>query len=133
MGASARFGGGVESTLKNGTSPWTGHRNGTTLRAMRTWGFSLVVACAGVAAACGQTASPITNQPSDAEIKQLMVRASIAAYDGTCPCPESRTGNGRLCGDSSAYRREGGKGLLCSAIDVSDEMVRRYRDLLAKE
>jgi hypothetical protein len=61
-----------------------------------------------------------------------MVRASIAAYDGTCPCPETRTSNGRLCGDNSAYRREGGKRVLCYPSDVSEEMVKKYRDLLAQ-
>jgi hypothetical protein len=62
-----------------------------------------------------------------------MVRASVAAYEGACPCPESVTADGRLCGGNSAYRRSGGKGILCYPSDVSDEMVKKYRHLLAQD
>jgi hypothetical protein len=68
---------------------------------------------------------------SDSEIRALMVLASIAAYSGACPCPETLTSAGRRCGDSSAYRQRGGNRPLCSDADVTAEMIERYRRLTA--
>ena len=65
--------------------------------------------------------------PTDAEIRQLVVRQSIAAYRGSCPCPDNRAANGTRCGARSAYSRAGGAAVLCYATDVSDERVRQYR------
>ena len=70
--------------------------------------------------------------PTDADIRQLLVRASLALYESACPCPESLNRSGERCGKSSAYNRGGGNRVLCYASDVSDEMVKRYRELLAK-
>jgi len=65
---------------------------------------------------------------SDAQIKQLLINESIAAYDGNCPCPYSRASNGSRCGKRSAYSRPGGAAPLCFPADVSGEMVQAYRD-----
>lgn len=65
---------------------------------------------------------------SDAQIKQLLIDESIAAYDGSCPCPYSRARNGSRCGKRSAYNREGGAAPLCYVSDVTAEMVQTYRD-----
>lgn len=65
---------------------------------------------------------------SDEQIRTILIKESIAAYDGNCPCPYSRARNGSLCGKRSAYSREGGAAPLCYAKDVSAEMVQRYRD-----
>src|SRR5690242_12853449 len=68
---------------------------------------------------------------TDDQIRQLLVQASIAAYAGNCPCPENRNSASRRCGGNSAYSRPGGSHPLCYPSDVSDVMVKRYRDGLA--
>jgi hypothetical protein len=78
-------------------------------------------------AACGQE-----KQLTDGEIRLIMVRASIAAYAGACPCPDTLNGAGYRCGDSSAYSKGGGERLLCRVTDVSDQMIMRYRELQAQ-
>jgi hypothetical protein len=65
---------------------------------------------------------------SDATIRQILIKESIAAYDGNCPCPYSRARNGFRCGKRSAWSREGGAAPLCFPTDVSTEMVQAYRD-----
>jgi hypothetical protein len=64
---------------------------------------------------------------SDAEIRQLMIRASLATYSGPCPCPYNTMKNGRRCGNFSAYSKPGGRSPLCYANDVSQKMVDDYR------
>jgi hypothetical protein len=66
--------------------------------------------------------------PSDAQIKQLLIDESIAAYSSNCPCPYNTARNGSRCGGRSAYSREGGEAPLCYAKDVTAEMVQTYRD-----
>jgi hypothetical protein len=67
-------------------------------------------------------------RPTDAQVKQILIDESIAAYDGNCPCPYSRARNGSLCGRRSAYSRPGGAAPLCYPKDVTDDMVREYRE-----
>src|SRR4026209_1762936 len=57
---------------------------------------------------CGLAAAPAWVE-SDKEIKQQLIRASIASYQGTCPCPYSTDRAGRSCGKRSAYSRPGGR------------------------
>jgi len=64
---------------------------------------------------------------SDAEVKQRIVRESIAAYAGACPCPYNVMRNGRSCGRRSAYSRPGGAAPLCYARDVSAAQVAAWR------
>lgn len=70
---------------------------------------------------------------SDAQIKQLLIDESIAAYSGNCPCPYNTMSNGRKCGRRSAYSREGGEAPLCYAKDVTAEMMRAYREANPEE
>jgi hypothetical protein len=65
---------------------------------------------------------------SDAQVRQILIDESIAAYSGNCPCPYNRASNGSRCGKRSAYNRAGGEAPLCFAQDVSAEMVQAYRD-----
>lgn len=65
---------------------------------------------------------------SDAQVRQLLIEESIAAYSGNCPCPYSTMSNGRQCGRRSAYSRPGGEAPLCYAKDVTAEMVKAYRE-----
>ncbi|HTM78667.1 MAG TPA: hypothetical protein VL133_13685 [Devosia sp.] len=63
-------------------------------------------------------ASPLAAQEAPSPIP-AEVAASIAAYDGTCPCPYTLKANGKPCGGASAYSRDGGKPILCFAADVA--------------
>ena len=74
----------------------------------------------GTAAAAG---------PSDDEIRQMLINASIAAYPGNCACPYNVDRGGRRCGARSAYSKAGGYGPLCFAGDVTDKMVADHRGL----
>jgi hypothetical protein len=64
---------------------------------------------------------------TDAEVRDYLVRQSIRAYSGNCPCPYNVDRAGRRCGGRSAYSRPGGAAPLCYASDVSDAAVRRAR------
>jgi len=64
---------------------------------------------------------------SDAAIKQRLIRQSIAAYSGSCPCPYNVDRAGRSCGRRSAYSRPGGASPLCYPRDVTPAMVRAAR------
>lgn len=75
-----------------------------------------------------QASSGETPRLSDAEIRKILIAESIAAYSGSCPCPYSTARNGTRCGRRSAWSRAGGEAPLCYPKDVSEEMVRQYRD-----
>jgi len=67
---------------------------------------------------------------TDAAVAAMIVQESRSAYYATgrpCACPDDLMRNGRRCGDTSAYVRPGGAHPLCSATDVSPEMIRQYR------
>ncbi len=67
-------------------------------------------------------------QPSPAaKIRQAIIAESIASYPGRCPCPYNVARNGSACGARSAWSRKGGYAPLCYERDVSDDMVRRWR------
>ena len=78
----------------------------------------------GVAGAQQRDARNLT----DAQIRELIVVQSTEQYAGACACPYSLTADGRTCGKRSAYSRSGGSALLCYARDVSNKMVRQYRN-----
>ena len=84
--------------------------------------LALVHGLAGSAEADGKKAL------SDAQIRHILIDESIAAYSGNCPCPYSTARNGSRCGRRSAYSRPGGEAPLCYPKDVTDEMVKAYRD-----
>ena len=65
---------------------------------------------------------------SDAQIRQMIIQQSIAQYPGVCACPYSVARNGSLCGGRSAYSKPGGYSPLCYPQDVSDDMVRKYKN-----
>ena len=65
--------------------------------------------------------------PTDAEIRQILVRQSIAGYSGSCPCPYNTDRAARRCGRRSAYSKPGGASPLCYPGDVSDRAVEAYR------
>jgi len=87
----------------------------------KSFGFGLAAALAF------QLAVPASAQRSDAEIRREIVRQSIAAYSGNCPCPYSTDRAGRRCGARSAYSRPGGRAPKCYPSDVSDAELRARR------
>jgi hypothetical protein len=64
---------------------------------------------------------------TDAEIKQLIIKESIAAYKGSCPCPYNTDKAGKSCGARSAYSKPGGASPVCYEKDVTDKMIDDYR------
>jgi len=83
---------------------------------------------AGAALALSLCTLPAASAPlSDAQVKQQMIRESIASYPGNCPCPYNSARNGSRCGGRSAYNRAGGYAPLCFASDISKAQVDEYR------
>jgi hypothetical protein len=82
---------------------------------------AVIVSVLALATAWAQT------RKADAQIKQDMIAASIAAYRGSCPCPYNRDRAGRSCGKRSAYSRPGGASPLCDENDITQKMVDDYR------
>ncbi len=64
---------------------------------------------------------------SNSEVRDILIKLSIAAYPGNCPCPYNVDRAGRRCGARSAYSKPGGRAPLCFAEDVTDEMIEEYR------
>jgi hypothetical protein len=74
-------------------------------------------------AATAKETPPLT----DAQLRKEMIQASIASYPGRCPCPYNSAKNGSACGGRSAYSRPGGYAPLCYPKDISDDMLKKYR------
>ena len=85
-------------------------------------GFVLLMFVLGTVGAVG------SEEKTDQEIKQELIRMSIALYSGSCPCPYNTDRAGRRCGRRSAYSRPGGSAPLCYESDISQEMVDEYRE-----
>lgn len=68
---------------------------------------------------------------SDDEIRRILIQRSLASYPGNCPCPHNVDRVGRRCGARSAYSKQGGYGPLCFPSDVTDEMIKKYRQVSA--
>jgi hypothetical protein len=85
-------------------------------------------AAAAIAVAClalgGGTAMA---KESDAQVRARLIRQSIAAYPGSCPCPYNVDRGGRSCGRRSAYSRRGGYAPKCYPADVSAAEVNAAR------
>ena len=64
---------------------------------------------------------------TDAQIKQRIIRQSIASYPGACPCPYNVDRAGRSCGRRSAYSRPGGYAPICYPADVTSAQVAEAR------
>jgi hypothetical protein len=92
---------------------------------MKKWliRFAVLVLALGIVA--GQTKQ---TAKTDAEIKQEIIKQSIASYKGNCPCPYNVDRAGRMCGRRSAYSRPGGASPICYEKDVTQKMVEDYRN-----
>ncbi|EOL1683639.1 hypothetical protein ACEY0D_RS26780, partial [Escherichia coli] len=49
------------------------------------------------------------------------------SYPGNCACPYNHARNGSRCGGRSAYSRNGGYDVVCYEGDVTDEMIRQWK------
>jgi hypothetical protein len=78
-------------------------------------------------AAVGLSASGIAGSLTDAQIRQLIIKDSIATFPGGCPCPYDLAANGTQCGGGSAWSSTGEYSPLCYANDIDDDMVKAYR------
>ena len=88
--------------------------------------LNAAAAAAAIATAVIGWTAPAQAQ-GDAAIRQKIVRASIASYSGSCPCPYNTDRAGRSCGRRSAYSRPGGEAPKCFPTDVSAAEVKAYR------
>jgi hypothetical protein len=65
---------------------------------------------------------------SDDEIKTVLIQLSIQAYGGECPCPYSKSPKGGQCGLNSAYAKIDRFATLCYPSNVTQKMIKEYRD-----
>jgi hypothetical protein len=72
-------------------------------------------------------AAPVAAQEAPSPIP-AEVAASIAAYDGKCPCPYTIKANGKPCAGSSAYSRPGGEQVLCFESDIAALQPCQFED-----
>lgn len=74
-----------------------------------------------------QAAAPVAAPAVDrAAVVQQIIRQSISAYPGNCPCPYNTDRAGRSCGRRSAWSKAGGYAPLWYAADVTDSMIRDW-------
>jgi hypothetical protein len=83
--------------------------------------------CLTLAVLLGMTSHGNAQAVSDEQVKELIIRQSIASYSGRCPCPYNIMSNDRRCGGRSAYSRPGGKSPICYKRDIPNSAVERYR------
>jgi hypothetical protein len=94
------------------------------VRLMRAFStYALLALSAVVFATPGDARSPL----SDGQIKQRIIKQSIASYPGACACPYNTARNGSSCGGRSAWSRGGGYAPMCYAKDVSKAQVNAWR------
>jgi hypothetical protein len=88
---------------------------------------------AGLFAALALTITVPVGAETNQDIKQKIIRQSIAGYPGNCPCPYNADRAGRRCGGRSAYSRRGGYAPLCYASDVTQKMVDDHKEWQKKQ
>lgn len=64
---------------------------------------------------------------TDEQVKQRVIQESINSYSGNCPCPYNSASNGSRCGGRSAHSRAGGARPICYEEEVTDEMIKKWR------
>jgi hypothetical protein len=65
---------------------------------------------------------------SDDEIKTVLIQQSIQAFSGECPCPYIKSPKGGKCGLNSAYSKIDRFTILCYSSNVTQKMIKEYRD-----
>lgn len=92
---------------------------------MLTKGFGLAALCLAFTVAGPADAR---SRLSDIQIKQRIIKQSIAEYPGNCACPYNSASNGSSCGGRSAWSRRGGYAPMCYPKDVSKSDVNAWRE-----
>jgi hypothetical protein len=90
---------------------------------MRAGALGSLFAAALIAA----SASCALADPSEDEVKQLIIQESIDSYPGNCPCPYNRAANGSKCGKRSAWSKPGGYEPICYPEEVTQQMIDQWR------
>ena len=76
----------------------------------------------------GSSLAMADDKISDDEIKTVLIQQSIQAYGGECPCPYSKSPKGVPCGLNSAYSKIDRFTILCYSSNVTQKMIKEYRD-----
>jgi hypothetical protein len=64
---------------------------------------------------------------SDDQVRQTIIKTSIAIYPGDCACPYSLMARGRRCGRRSVWSRHGNFDATCYPNEVSKGEIREWR------
>jgi len=111
-------GGWSEITFRNGTTGWMFQKY-----------LSPDVPNASRAATQQTPRQRTVSAPSGAEVRQaknILIRQSVAAYQGSCACPYNSDRAGRRCGGRSAWSKPGGYAPICYPSDVTDARLASY-------
>jgi hypothetical protein len=93
--------------------------------------FAILVLALGTA--LGQTKAAKTDAAkTDAEIKQDIIKDSIASYNGSCPCPYNKDRAGKSLRSKECVQQARWACPLCYDKDVTQKMVDEYRKRTAK-
>jgi hypothetical protein len=63
---------------------------------------------------------------TDAQVREQIIRESIASHGGYCVCPWQKDHKGKRCGIRSLYNKGGGYPPQCYAHDVDDTGVEAW-------
>ena len=63
---------------------------------------------------------------TDAEIRQEIIRESIAANGGVCVCPWQKDRKGKICGSRSLYNQPGGVPPQCYPEDIDETGIEAW-------
>lgn len=89
-------------------------------------GIGVVLGLIGIFLLPAIIKSATATTASNAAIREDIMRQSLAAYPGPCPCPYSVLRSGHRC-DYNAYEEPGGYEPICYVSDVNWLMLIRYR------
>ena len=64
---------------------------------------------------------------TDEQVREQIVRASVASYSGQCACPYSNDSHGNPCGARSAWSKPGGPTIFCFTHEITADQVRDHR------
>lgn len=90
--------------------------------------FTLVIGLVVLVLLSGTPAHSADTKLTDDAVRKLLIEDSIASYPGNCPCPYNVARNGSRCGKRSAWSRAGGYAPLCYPNDVTNAMIKKYRE-----
>ncbi len=95
----------------------------------RSW--LMAVAFALSACASAPAPAPVAKRPAQPDHKAAIVAASVYGYEistnSRCPCPYSQGGS---CKGQRAYEKPGGAEPRCYKSDVSEDDVKRWKELV---